>query len=192
MSKVSINLLLSRAEQQFALGKYENALITYGLLLKENPNNGAAKIGAYLCDIGMESEEEAQALFDYYQIIKEETGDAEEVMSNLIATLDTTKGQLNELFNPLEERIEYEDGIRYTDFLDFVDRRDDFSRAFEDVMFSTRVILKGKEEYIAFISELMKRGEFQLAEEFLDSMSSAFGKDQEIYALYNRLKPKHD
>jgi len=192
MAKISINLLLSRAEQQFALGKYENALTTYGLLLKENPTNGAAKIGAYLCDIGMESEEEAQALFDYYQIIKEETGDAEEVMTNLISTLDTTKGQLSELLNPIEERIEYEDGIRYTDFLDFVDQRDDFATAFEDVMFSTRVILKGRDEYIEFISELMKRGEFKLAEEFLDSMGSAFGKDQEIYALYNKLKANQE
>ncbi len=192
MAKVSMNLLLSRAEQQFSLGKYENALRTYGLLLKDNPTNGAAKIGAYLCDIGMESEEEAQALFDYYQIIKDEPGDAEEVMTNLISTLDTTKGQLSELLNPIEDRIEYEDGIRYTDFLAFVDEREDFSTAFEDVMFSTRVILKGKDEYIEFISELIKRGEFKMAEEFLDTMSSAFGKDQEIYALYHKLKPNQE
>ena len=192
MAKVSMNLLLSRAEQQFSLGKYENALRTYGLLLKDNPTNGAAKIGAYLCDIGMESEEEAQALFDYYQIIKDEPGDAEEVMTNLISTLDTTKGQLSELLNPIEDRIEYEDGIRYTDFLAFVDKREDFSTAFEDVMFSTRVILKGKDEYIEFISELIKRGEFKMAEEFLDTMSSAFGKDQEIYALYHKLKPNQE
>jgi tetratricopeptide (TPR) repeat protein len=192
MAKVSVNLLLSQAEQQFSLGKYENALTTYGLLLKENPTNSAAKIGAYLCDIGMESEEEAQALFDYYQIIKRESTDAEEVMTNLISTLDMTKGELSELLNPLEERIEYEDGIRYTDFLSFVDERTDFARAFEDVMFSTRVILKGKEEYIAFISELIEREQYKFAEEFLDSMSSAFGKDQDIYALYHKLKENRE
>jgi len=56
-------------------------------------------------------------------------------------------------------------------------------------MFSTRVILKGKEEYIQFISELIAREQYKFAEEFLDSMSSAFGKDQEIYALYHKLKP---
>jgi tetratricopeptide (TPR) repeat protein len=192
MAKVSVNLLLSQAEQQFSLGKYENALTTYGLLLKENPTNSAAKIGAYLCDIGMENEEEAQALFDYYQIIKRESTDAEEVMTNLISTLDMTKGELSELLNPLEERIEYEDGIRYTDFLSFVDERTDFARAFEDVMFSTRVILKGKEEYIAFISELIEREQYKFAEEFLDSMSSAFGKDQDIYALYHKLKENRE
>ncbi|MCH9739899.1 MAG: hypothetical protein K0U38_03535 [Epsilonproteobacteria bacterium] len=188
MAKVSINTLLSRAEQQFSLGKYDSALTTYGLLLKEYPTHGAAKIGAFLCDIGMESAEEAQALFDYYQIIKSEEGDAEEVMSNLISTLDTTKDQLNTLLTPNEERIEYEDGIRYEDFLTFIDQRGDFARAFEDVMFSTKVVLKGQEEYIDFITQLIDKGYDELAEQFLDSMSSAFGKNQEIYALYHKLK----
>ncbi len=185
---MSMNRLLTRAEQQFSLGKYESALTTYGLLLREYPTHGDAKIGAYLCDIGMESAEEAQALFDYYQIIKTEQGNAQEVMSNLISTLDTTKDQLIELLNPIEDKIEYEDGIRYNDFLKFVEDRGDFTIAFEDVMFSTKVILKGKEEYIAFISKLIDRGENRLAEQFLDSIHDAFEKDQEIYALYHRLK----
>jgi len=55
-------------------------------------------------------------------------------------------------------------------------------------MFSTRVILKGKEEYIDFISQLIDKGEDKLAEQFLDSMSSAFGKSQDIYELYYKLK----
>jgi len=61
MRKASINTLLTRAEQQFSLGKYESALTTYGVLLKEYPSHGDAKIGVFLCDIGLESGEEAQA-----------------------------------------------------------------------------------------------------------------------------------
>jgi hypothetical protein len=188
MRKVNINRLLSRAEQQFSLGEYQSALITYGLLLREFPTHSDAKIGAFLCDIGMDSGEEAQALFDYYQIIKNEQDDAEEVMSKLISTLDSTKNQLSDLLSPLEDKIEYEDGIGYKDFLQFIDDRGDFSKAFEDVMFSTKVILKGEEEYIAFVSQLIDKGEAKLAEQFLDSMSSAFGKSQEIYELYHKLK----
>ena len=36
-------------------------------------------------------------------------------------------------------------------FLKFINERGDFKRAFEDIMFSTRVILKDKEEYVLFI-----------------------------------------
>ena len=188
MAKISISRLLKRAENQFSLGQYKDALITYGLLLKDDASNGAAKIGVYLCDIGFENGEEAQSLFDYYQIVKGEDRDAEEVMENLISTLDSSQNQLSDLLLPLEDKIEYQDGIRYEDFLKFVEQRGDFNKAFEDVMFSTRVILKGKDEYVLFINELIDRGQHKLAEHFLESMTSTFGKDQEIYKLYHKLK----
>ena len=188
MAKLSINRLLSRAEEQFSMGEYESALTTYGLLLRENPTHSAAKIGVFLCDIALENAEEAQALFDYYQIIKSEDNDAEEVMSNLISTLDTTKSHLNSLLETIEDKIDYEDGIAYKDFLVFVKERGDFSRAFQDVMFSTKVILKNKDEYIDFITQLIESGHSEMAEQFLDSMSSTLEKDQEIYALYKKLE----
>jgi tetratricopeptide (TPR) repeat protein len=187
MGKVNINRLLTRAEEQFSLGKYESALTTYGLLLKEYPTHGDAKIGAFLCDIGMENGEEAQALYDYYQIIKEEQENAGEVMTNLISTLDKTKNQIGQLLSHIDDKIDYQDGIGYNDFLKFVESRGDFNRAFEDVMFSTKVILRGKDEYIDFILQLINRGQHDLAEQFLDSMSSAFGKSQDIYELYYKL-----
>ena len=179
MRKVNINRLLTRAEEQFSLGKYESALTTYGLLLKEYPTHSDAKIGAFLCDIGMESGDEAQALYDYYQIIKEEQQEN--------ATKVITKDQISKLLAPNVDKIDYQDGISYRDFLKFVEMRGDFSKAFEDVMFSTRVILKSKDEYIEFIRELIKRGQYRLAEQFLDSMSSSFEKSQEIYELYYEL-----
>jgi len=188
MRKVSINRLLNRAEEQFSSSEYTSAMTTYGLLLRDYPMHNDAKIGAFLCDIGMENDEEAQALYDYYQIIKTEQDNADEAMINLISTLDSTKDQIGQLLAPPADKIDYQDGIGYRDFLEFVDNRGDFSRAFEDVMFSTRVILKGKEEYIDFISQLIDKGEDKLAEQFLDSMSSAFGKSQDIYELYYKLK----
>ena len=188
MAKISLNTLLTRAEEQFTLGKYENALRTYGLLLKEYPTDSDAQIGVFLCDIGLESADEAQALFDYYQIIKNEQDNASEVMVNLLSTLDVSQGEVAELLSSKVDNPEYKDGIGYQDFLRFIEERGDFKRAFEDVMFSTRVILKNKEEYILFISELIEKGQTELATQFLDSLSNSFANDQEIYALYHKLK----
>ncbi|CAA6817506.1 MAG: Unknown protein [uncultured Sulfurovum sp.] len=188
MAKVSLNTLLTRAEEQFTSGKYENALRTYGLLLKEYPTDSDAQIGVYLCDIGLESADEAQALFDYYQIIKNEQDDAREVMVNLLATLDVSQGQVAEILNTNEDKAEYKDGIGYEDFLKFIDERGDFKRAFEDIMFSTRVILKSKEEYILFVTVLIEKGQIELATQFLDSLTNSFANDQEIYALYTKLE----
>ncbi|CAA6809215.1 MAG: Unknown protein [uncultured Sulfurovum sp.] len=188
MAKISLNTLLTRAEEQFTSGKYENALRTYGLLLTEYPEDSDAQIGIYLCDIGLESAEEAQALFDYYQIIKNEQDDAQEVMVNLLATLDVSQGQVAELLNSNEDKAEHKDGIGYEDFLKFIDERGDFKRAFEDIMFSTRVILKNKEEYVLFVTFLIDKGQIELATQFLDTLSNSFANDQEIYALYHKLK----
>ncbi|CAA6825721.1 MAG: Unknown protein [uncultured Sulfurovum sp.] len=188
MAKVSLNTLLTRAEEQFTSGKYENALRTYGLLLTEYPSDSDAQIGVYLCDIGLESADEAQALFDYYQIIKNEQDDAQEVMVNLLSTLDVSQGQVAEILNTDEDKAEYKDGIGYQDFIKFIDERGSFKRAFEDIMFSTRVILKSKEEYVLFVSLLIERGQIDLATQFLDSLSNSFSNDQEIYALYHKLQ----
>lgn len=188
MAKISLNTLLTRAEEQFTSGKYENALRTYGLLLTQYPSDSDAQIGVYLCDIGLESAEEAQALFDYYQIIKNEQDDASEIMVNLLTTLDVSQGKVAEILNSNEDKAEYKDGIGYEDFLRFIDNRGSFKRAFEDIMFSTRVILKNKEEYISFINKLIEKDQIELATQFLDSLSDGFENDQEIYALYHKLK----
>ncbi len=188
MPKVSRHTLLTRAEEQFTSGKYEYALRTYGQLLMDYPTELDAEVGIYLCDIALESAEEAQALFDYYQIIKNEQDNAGEVMVNLLTTLDVSQGQVAEILNTHEDKAEYKDGIGYEDFLKFINERGSFKRAFEDIMFSTRVILKNKGEYLLFIELLIEKGQIELATQFLDSLSNNFANDQKVYALYHQLK----
>ena len=84
MNKVSQDLLLQRAEGEFLKGDYVNALRSYGLILKDYPLLDEARIGVYLSDLGAESEEEAQALFDYYQMIKTEKENAVDIIDGLI------------------------------------------------------------------------------------------------------------
>ncbi|MEA2047977.1 MAG: hypothetical protein U9O64_05955 [Campylobacterota bacterium] len=186
MSKISQNLLLKRAENEFLKGDYVNALRSYGLILKDYPALDEAKVGVYLSDLGIESEEEAQALFDYYQLIKSEKENAVDIIDGLIETLDTSKYQLDELLvKPVEEQIEYADGIRYSDFMDLVKSRGSFKKAFEDIMFSTKVVITNKEEFIDFVKLLSKEGFDEMVLSYLDASSKLFGNDQEILALYH-------
>lgn len=186
MSKISQNLLLKRAENEFLKGDYVNALRSYGLILKDYPSLDEAKVGVYLSDLGTESEEEAQALFDYYQLIKSEKENALDIIDGLIETLDTSKYQLDELLvKPVEEQIEYSDGIRYSDFMALVKSRGSFKKAFEDIMFSTKVVITNKDEFIDFVKLLSKEGFDEMVLSYLDASSQLFGNDQEILALYN-------
>ncbi len=186
MGKISQDLLLKRAEHEFLKGDYAKALTSYGLILKDYPSLDEARVGVYLSDLGIESEEEAQALFDYYQVIKSEKENAVDIIDGLLETLDTSKYQLNELLvKPIEEQVEYADGIRYSDFMELVKSRGSFKETFEDIMFSTKVVITNKEEFIHFVKLLSAEGFDEMVLSYLDASASLFGNDQEILALYH-------
>jgi hypothetical protein len=186
MSKISQDLLLKRAEHEFLQGDYAKALRSYGLILKDYPTLDEAKIGVYLSDLGIESEEEAQALFDYYQMIKSEKENAVDIIDGLIENLDSSKHKLQELLlEPIEEQIEYSDGIRYSDFQELVKSRGSFKKTFEDIMFSTKVVITNKDEFIDFVTHLATEGFDEMALGYLDASASLFGNDQDILALYH-------
>ena len=192
MSKISQDLLLERAEGEFLNGDFRNALRSYGLILKDHPTLDEAKIGVYLSDLGIESEEEAQALFDYYQVIKSEKSNAVDIIDGLIDSLDSSKKQIHKLLmDPLEEQVEYGDGIRYSDFLVLIESRGSFREAFEDIMFSTKVVITDKDEFIDFVTQLAKEGFDEMALGYLDATTSLFGDDQDVLALYNVVNGNH-
>ncbi len=186
MGKISQNLLLQRAEGEFLKGDYQKALRSYGLILKDYPALDEAKIGVYLSDLGIESEEEAQALFDYYQVIKSEKENAVDIIDGLIDSLDSSKQFIHELLlNPVQEQVEYGDGIRYSDFLLLIESRGSFKKTFEDIMFSTKVVITEKDEFIDFVTQLANEGFDEMALNYLDATTSLFGDDQDVLALYN-------
>jgi hypothetical protein len=188
MAKVNKNLLLQRAEGEFLSGEFSSALRDYGLLLKDYPTLDEAKVGVFLSDLGIESGEEAQALFDYYQAIKDENENAVEIIDSLIRSLDDSKDVLKELLvDPVQEQVEYSDGISYSDFLELVERRGSFKETFEDIMFSTKVIITNKDEFIDFVKKLTAEGFDEMALSYLDASSTLFGNDQDILTLYTLL-----
>ena len=188
MAKISREILLERAEGEFLNGEYSKALRDYGLLLKDYPGLDEARIGVYLSDLGIESDEEAQALFDYYQVIKSEKENAVDIIDSLISSLDTTKLNIQQLLNPVQEQVEYGDGIRYSDFEALIENRGSFKEAFEDIMFSTKVVITEKDEFIDFVTQLAEEGFDEMALNYLDTTTSLFGDDQDVLALYNVVK----
>jgi hypothetical protein len=79
-------------------------------------------------------------LFDYYQIIKLEKDNPMEIIESIIDDITTSSYQLNNLLSQIENDVDNSDGMGYDDFLDLVESKGDFKRAFEDIMFSTKVI----------------------------------------------------
>jgi len=186
MIMTSKQVLLQRAEEQFLNKDYTNALKIYGLLLKDYPQLKDAKVGAYLSDMGLDLEEDAQALFDYYQAIKDSSDDAEEIIDELSQTIYATRIVIQEqVIGALQEQVAYQEGISYDDFVALIEEKGDFREVFEDIMFSTKVVITNKEEFIDFVKRLIAADYQEIALKYLDAISGHFGATQDIYALYH-------
>ena len=181
---VSKRVLLKRAEEQFLKKDYDNALKIYSLLLKDYPQLKDAKVGAFLSDMGLDSDEEAQALFSYYQMIKDLNEDADMIIDELMQAIYSTRVIVQNVLLDSIEQMSETDGISYGDFLDLVEDKGSFRETFEDMMFSGRIVIRSREEFIDFIKRLAEAGYDDIALNYLDNLSENFGNDQEIYALY--------
>jgi len=181
--------IIARAESRFLNGKIQEALIDYSLVLKKSPKHQDALIGVYLCDLALESPQEAQALFEYYQAIRIENEKAPKIIETLLDSLNESQVKLQQLLvDPIQEQLEYGDGIRYEDFLQLIEDRGSFKKAFEDIMFSTKVVITDKKEFIDFVTSLAKEGFDDMALDYLDATTPLFGNDQEVMELYNMVK----
>jgi len=190
MKRTTIKKMLLKANDNFGAQKYEAAMLDYSLILKDDPENKEAKIGVLLSDMAISGEEGAQALFDYYEVLRSDKNeDAEEILEDLISSLDGSLDKLGQLISePIQDRLQYEDGILYSDFKALVKSREDFRRAFEDVIFSTRVIITDREDFMDFLNNLVKFHFHEMAMNYLESAIVTFPNDQRLRDLLNKLQ----
>ncbi|WP_200763205.1 hypothetical protein [Nitrosophilus alvini] len=184
--------LFNKAVEYFMNGDYQNSLFCYSLILKEYPEDKEARIGALLCDMAMESATEAHALFDYYTVLKEEDeeGNAEEIIEDLIDSFNTDSEKINRLLkNTQNFDVDMEDGINYNDFKMLIEDRGSFRRAFEDIMFSTRVIIEEKKDFIDFLEQLIKNGFDEMALSYLEDAYTIYPADEKLQELFEKIKP---
>ena len=189
MSIISKYKTLSQAKESFSKAEFENALEKFAVVLQNYPNSKEAYNGVILSEMAMSGEGGAEALFDYYEILKEEDGEqADSIMSDLLSNMDGTIDSLNEMLTePLRNRLEYEDGIFYQDFKDIVADGNSFKETFENIMFSTRVIITRKEDFIDFLSNLIEHDFNKMAINYLESALAAYPSDKSLRKLLKKL-----
>jgi tetratricopeptide (TPR) repeat protein len=182
--------ILERAENYFYRGDYAEAMRIYGILLKDFPELQEARIGAILSDIAHENDEEAQALFEYYQVLKEENqAEAEKIIEEMIGSIDDTFEKISALLDgTLLGKDETLNGISYEDFKTLVELRGSFRRAFEDIMFSTRVVITEKEDLLDFLQQLVDHGFNEMAMRYIEGAAVAYPGEEKIQELIEKMK----
>jgi len=189
MGTISKYKILSQAKESFSKADYKSALEKFAEVLQNYPNSKEAYNGVILSEMAMSGETGAEALFDYYEILKEEDKEeADAVMEEILQNMDGTIDKLSEAFTqPLRERIEFEDGILYSDFKKLLEQGADFKETFENIMFSTKVIITEKEDFIDFLDKLIENGFSEMALTYLENALSVYPSDKLLTKLLKKL-----
>jgi tetratricopeptide (TPR) repeat protein len=185
-----MNRFKELANHSFIQRDFKKALLNYSLALKEAPEDKEAKIGALLADLAFDKEDEAIALFEYYEVSKAAgTENAEEAIERLIENFNIESELAFDLLSGLEEQMaNLDDGILFDEFIAHVTSREDVKRALEDLMFSSKIIIYKKEDFVELIGMLLESGYKEMAYNYIENALLLYPDDTIFYELLNELE----
>ncbi|NPA27504.1 MAG: hypothetical protein GXN91_00435 [Epsilonproteobacteria bacterium] len=184
---MDIESLLNSAERYFLNKEYEMAMRFYSIALGVDRDNTEAYIGVILSDFGMDYKEDAQVLYYYYQSKKSTTKEPKKMVEQLISSFLSELNSIKDIFELIDADMAFNEGIEYEDFLSIVEEKSNFKEAFEDAIFSTKVIISQKWQFIDFIKKLTENGYYSVALDYLEAHAPLYENDQEILKLYSLL-----
>lgn len=180
---------LTQAKDNFSKAEYKMALEKFAIVLQNYPNSKEAYNCVILSEMAMSGEGGAEALFDYYEIlIEEDKESADKIMGDILENMDGSLEKLSEVFSsPLRERLEYEDGILYSDFKKLLAEGGEFKETFQNIMFSTRVIITQKDDFMDFLDRLIEHDFEDMALNYLENALSIYPSDKLLKKLFKKI-----
>jgi len=182
---------LKRGINSFYKKNYDEALLYFSLALNDKPSSKEARVCAILSELAIDKEDEATALYEYYLISKDSgVHNPEEMIEDIVDSIELTMESLNALFfeSEIEAKIDEENGIAYDDFRAFIESKDSFREAFENIMFSTKVIIHKKDDFIDFLEKLIDNGFKEMSMNYFESAIQLFPNDEKILNLVKKVK----
>jgi tetratricopeptide (TPR) repeat protein len=189
---IRIGLMLEEAHQLFLEKRYDEAIFLYSQIVSQDPTNVEYQLYPVFCDVASEDDERGQALFEYFSVQKElDLQTAIDYVKDTIEAFDGDNELMMKILHDLSvQTIESLDAIEYSDFLNLVTDRGSFREAYEDIMFSTKVAIKSKEDLVDFINQLIDNNFNTTAYNYLDGFQKVFSYDEDINELYEKLESK--
>ncbi|BCX78718.1 histidine kinase [Campylobacter sp. 19-13652] len=127
-----------------------------------------------ICALAENDEFEARMIFEFYSA--RGLGRVDDDLAQMLANLEAKS-------MPQSDEIDEQDAIRYEDFKRIVAQNGDFRRVFESIMFSTKVIISSKDDFLEFIQNLVNAGFTQMSMSYIESAAAMFGGDERIELL---------
>ncbi|WP_300674044.1 hypothetical protein [Helicobacter sp. UBA3407] len=153
----------NKAKLAFRKRQYSRVLeiLSCANVFLENLNAKQSLYFTMLCmlsDMALEYEDEARALFEYYQVIHNKNNlEAEEIVLEMIENFEVHSAKVG------------------------------FKEAFEDLMFSSKIIFTNKNEFLFFVRNLVKFGFEDIAINYFENAGNLLFYDKDFMRLYRKI-----
>ena len=152
----------------FNKGEFDAAASYFSLAYDKKPDKKLLFL-IMLCSLAKTRRDEAMTLFEIFKL-KDKLG--------------MSPGDLEEILGALEARFD-----RDEDFMDAV-KRGGFKSTFEDIMFSTRVMIDNRDDFLEFLQNLIKNGFIEMGLNYIESAAAMFAGDERLNALVREINEK--
>ncbi|HEC1582022.1 TPA: histidine kinase [Campylobacter upsaliensis] len=159
------------------IGDFNNALIYLSLACKEKKDEHLLNLIS-LCEFGLEKEQEAKALLEFY--LKHAKSKKMQKDFESVLTLVMFKANIKD---------EFEDGhaLNYRDFLESV-KKIGFKKSFENIIFNAKLIIDDKKDFLNFLEELCKNGYEEAALNYIEDIFPHFWDHENFIKLKKQFK----
>lgn len=183
-------LLIQKGFTAFEARRYDKSMQYFGDALRIDPQNLEAKIGLLLSDMAQEFPHETNGFYDLYQSMIESNPrrSRKQIQKSLLKSIESFDHSLHKIAQIIDENDKSEqlNGILYRDFLEFV-KAQGFVRAFENLIFSTKIIFTRRSDFYEFLHALVDNGLKDHALQYIESMKEPH-ISQEIAQILKKIK----
>ena len=168
--------------KHFKRSKFKEAIFYFSLAYEKTQDKNLLFL-IQICSIGEKNAEEAKLLFDYF-MDKLRAGEDDEGMDEILKILESRLAS--------DEYFEEQDAISYEDFKKAVYKDGSFKKVFENIMFSTKVMISNKDDFLEFLGNLIKNDFIEMSINYLESAAVMFGGDERIDQLFKEIQKRQN
>ena len=184
-----VNKNNKRAFALFIQKQYKQAFELFSHNLQLDSENTESLIGLLLADMAQDFEEQALGIYEYYQILLSQEISKTKARAQILKTIQSLDKSTNKIFSFLRGienlRADAIDGILYQDFNRIA--KDNFKRAFEDLIFSTKIIFTNKGDFYEFLNQLVENDYQDMSLEYIESLKKNIMYDKEFEKILQKV-----
>lgn len=171
--------------------KYQQAYEFFAKNLALDSDNTESMIGILLADMAIDFEEQALGLYEYYQILLTQEISKTQAQKQMLDTIKSFDKSTTKIFDTIKTiealKADSINGILYEDFKQIAQTKESFKEAFEDLIFSTKIVFTNKSDFYEFLNYLVDNNYQDISMDYIESLKKNVFYDKEIEQILQKV-----